>query len=167
MSTYLYSTFDFMSLSCHVRVSEWIYTLSMPECQGTACWNRCVMWSLSDSNGIRTQKQLVHKRRPNWPKKLSCVVITYLYGAFDCMLSCHVGVSEWICTLQLSECQGTPCSKQAQYLKFKWQQTHKHLVGKRSLNHLAKLAKKIELCCDYLLGDAFDCMLSCYVRILE
>ena len=31
---------------------------------------------------------------------LSCVVSTYLYGAFDCMfLSCHVRVSEWIHTL--------------------------------------------------------------------
>ena len=33
-------------------------------------------------------------------------------------LSCHVCFSEWIHTLQLPECQGTPCSKQAQYLKF-------------------------------------------------
>ena len=32
----------------------------------------------------------------------------------DCMfLSCHVRVSEWIHTLSLPECQGTPCSKQA------------------------------------------------------
>ena len=45
---------------------------------------------------------------------------TYLYGAFDCMflLSCHVRVSEWIHTLQLPECKGTPCSKQERYLKF-------------------------------------------------
>ena len=35
-------------------------------------------------------------------------------GAFDCMfLSCHVRVWEWMHTLQLPECQGTPCSKQA------------------------------------------------------
>ena len=41
----------------------------------------------------------------------------------DCMfLSCHVRVSEWIHTLYLPECQGTPCSKQARYLKFKWLQ---------------------------------------------
>ena len=36
-----------------------------------------------------------------------------------CMfLSCHVGVSE----LWLHECQGTPCSKQARDLRFKWLQ---------------------------------------------
>ena len=42
---------------------------------------------------------------------------------FACMfLSCHIRVSEWIYTLYLPECQGTPCSKQARYLKFKWLQ---------------------------------------------
>ena len=40
-----------------------------------------------------------------------------------CMfLSCHVRISEWIYTPYLPECQGTPCSKQARYLKFKWLQ---------------------------------------------
>ena len=34
-------------------------------------------------------------------------------------LSCHVRFSEWIYSLYLPECQGTPCSKQARYLKFK------------------------------------------------
>ena len=38
----------------------------------------------------------------------------------DCMfLSCHVRVSEQIHTLYLPKCQVTPCSKLAQYLKFK------------------------------------------------
>ena len=37
-------------------------------------------------------------------------------------LSCHVCISEWVHTLYLPECQGTPCSKQARYLKFKWLQ---------------------------------------------
>ena len=35
-------------------------------------------------------------------KWLSCVVSTYMYGAFDCMfLICHVRVSEWIQNLML------------------------------------------------------------------
>ena len=37
MSTYLYGAFDCMFLSCHVRVSECINTLYLPECQGTPC----------------------------------------------------------------------------------------------------------------------------------
>ena len=58
------------------------------------------------------------------------------------LLSCHVQVSANESTLySLPECQGTPCMKQAPYLKFKWIRTHNHLVCKRTLNHLAKLAK--------------------------
>ena len=66
-------------------------------------------------NWIRTHNHLVHKRTLNHLAKLvkwlSCVVSTYLYGAFDCMfLSCHVRVSEWIYTLYLPECQsGCSC----------------------------------------------------------
>ena len=41
-------------------------------------WNRCNIWSLSDSNGIRTHKHLVHKQTLNHIAKLgnwlSCVV---------------------------------------------------------------------------------------------
>ena len=82
---------------------------------------------LSDCNRTQTHKHLVCKRTLNYLAKLakwfSYVVRTYLYRAFDCMLlSCHVRVSEWIHTLYLSECQGTPCSKQAWHLKFKWLQ---------------------------------------------
>ena len=58
-------------------------------------WSRRHIWSLSDSNGIRTHNHLVRKRTLNHLAKLakwlSCLVSTYLYGAFDCMLlSCHV-----------------------------------------------------------------------------
>ena len=34
-------------------------------------------------------------------------------------MSCHVHIPELIDTLKLPECQGPPCSKQAQNLKFK------------------------------------------------
>ena len=51
-------------------------------------------------NGIRTHNHLVCKWTLKYLAKLakwlSCVVSTYLYGAFDCMLSCHVRGSEWI-----------------------------------------------------------------------
>ena len=41
----------------------------------------------------------------------------------DCMLlTYHARISEWIYTLYVPECQGNPYSKQARYLKFKWQQ---------------------------------------------
>ena len=28
---------DHIFLSCHVRVSEWMHTLQLPECQGNGC----------------------------------------------------------------------------------------------------------------------------------
>ena len=58
---------------------------------------------LSDCNWTRTQNHLVRERTLNYLAKLtkwlSCVLSTYLYGSFDCILSCHVRVSEWIHTL--------------------------------------------------------------------
>ena len=82
-------------------------------------------FKLCDCNGTRTHYHLVCKRTLNHLAKLTkwlnWVVSTYLYGAFDCIiLLCHVRGSEWIHTLHLPECQGTPCSKQGQYLKFNW-----------------------------------------------
>ena len=58
-------------------------------------------WRLSDCNGTRTHDHLVRKRTlnplPKLAQWLSCVVSTYLYGAFDYMfLSCLVRVLEWI-----------------------------------------------------------------------
>ena len=37
VSTYLCSAFDSISLSSHVRISEWIRTLQLPEYRGTLC----------------------------------------------------------------------------------------------------------------------------------
>ena len=61
------------------------------------------------------------------------------------------------------ECQGTPCSKQAPYLKFKWQQRDsnpQHIVPKRTLNHLAKLASQlsVSLLIDYIQGNEKLCL---------
>ena len=67
-------------------------------------WSRHRIWGLSDSNEIRTHNHLVRTRTlkhfAKLAKWLSCVVSTYLYGPFGCiLLSCHVGVPEWIHTL--------------------------------------------------------------------
>ena len=115
--------------SCHVTYAF------QSESTLTSCLNvkellarsRREIWRWSDCNWTRTQNHLVFKRTLSHLAKLakwsSCVLSTYLYGAFDCMfLSCHVRVSEWIHTLSLPECQGTPCSKQARNLKVKWLQ---------------------------------------------
>ena len=66
-----------------------------------------------DSN----QNHLVLKRTLNHlaklTKRLSCVLSTYLYGAFNCMfLSCHICVSEWIHALQVVRTQLHGCFEQ-------------------------------------------------------
>ena len=87
--------------------------------------NRRDIWSLSDCNGIETHNHLVHKETLNnlakLTKWLNWVESTYLYGIFDfTFLAYHVGIEESIHIPYFPECQGTPSSKQAQYLKFKW-----------------------------------------------
>ena len=64
----------------------------------------CAIWNLSDCNWTRTKNHLLRKRTLNHlaqlTKWLSCVLSSFLYGAFDCMfLSCHVRFWEWINTL--------------------------------------------------------------------
>ena len=104
VSTCLYGAFDFIFLSCHVRVSVWIYTLYLPEFQELLARKKRDIWSLSDSNVSRTHNHLICKRTLNHLAKitkwLSWVVSAYLYGAFDLIfLSCHVRVSEWMYTI--------------------------------------------------------------------
>ena len=93
-----------MLLSCHVPVFERIYILSCLKVNELLAQDRHYIWSLIDSNGIRTQDYLLRKRTLNYlvklAKLLSCAVSTYLYSVFDCMLlSCYVRVLEWIYTL--------------------------------------------------------------------
>ena len=61
---------DCMLLLCQVRISEWIYTLYLPECQELLARNRCDIWSLSNSNGSQTHNSLVRKRTINLLAKL-------------------------------------------------------------------------------------------------
>ena len=94
---------------------------------------------------------------------------------FGCMLlSCNVRVSEWIHT----ECQGTPCSKQALYLKFKRQQRDAYHVTQEfqwihthnTVNHLASLAKwlSVLLQTKWLWGfEARYCHLNITIYLFE
>ena len=104
--------------------------------------------SVCDSNGIRTHNHLARKRPLNHlvklAKWLNFVMSIYLYSVYDyILLSSHVRVLEWIYTLSLAECRGTPCLKETRYLNFSSSNgipTHNHLVRKL-LNYLATLTK--------------------------
>ena len=109
VSNYLYRAFDCMFLSCHVRISEWIHIYSLLDVKELLAQSRREVWSSSDCNWTRTRNHLAHKRTLNRLAKLaiwlSCVVSTYLYGAFNRrFLSCYVHVSEWTRTLWITLC---------------------------------------------------------------
>ena len=79
-----------------------------------------------DSNVIRTHNHLVCKRTLNHLAKLAKWAVLW---ALICTV--HLTVCYYHITYEfqsesalysLPECRGTPCSKQAPYLKFKWQQ---------------------------------------------
>ena len=57
-------------------------------------WGLELVTSLNDRNGIRTHNNLVRKQTLNYfiqlAKWLSCVVSTYLYGAFDFEVLAHI-----------------------------------------------------------------------------
>ena len=97
-------SFNFVFLSFHVRISEWICTLYFPEWQDfeeLLARNKPDIWSLCYCNGISSQSQLVCKHTRNYLAKLAkwfCSVLsTYLYSALDCMsFSCHVRIPVWL-----------------------------------------------------------------------
>ena len=138
LSTYLYCAFDYMFLTCHARVSEKIHTLYMPDANNVLAQSRCEIWTLNNFNWTRNQNHLVRKRTLNdltkETKWLSCVLSTYLYGAFDCIfLLCRVRVLEWMSRNSLLEIWGFgDCS---------CTQSQSHLVWKQTLNRFTKLTK--------------------------
>ena len=130
----------------------------------------------SNSNGIRTHALLVRKRTLSNLAKLGkwliCVVSTYLYGAFDCVLfSCRIRVSEWITLYSYLNVK----EHLAQNRYDIWSlgdrnriRTHNHLVHKGILNHLVKLAKWLSCIVSTNSYGAFNCVLfSCRMRISE
>ena len=107
-----------MFFSCLVAFQSESTLYSCLNVKELLAWSRREKWGLSDWNWTGIQNHLFLKRTLNRLAKVawwfSCVLRTYLHSAFDCMfLSWHVPVSEWIHNVYLSQCQGTPCSKQA------------------------------------------------------
>ena len=120
--------------------------------------NRRDIWSLSDTNGIQSQEHLIQKQTLSHLAKLatrlSCVVITYLYYGFGCiLLSYYLRVSEWTCTPKLTEFWGNRCSKHARNLKF--EQEHSDLSVRRlssstNTQPFRQIGQSIKLSCEYL-----------------
>ena len=136
--------------------------------------NKCNIWSLSDCNGVWTHNHLVCKRTLNYLGPNDWVVLWVLICTVHLTVCSHhvkyafqsestrysyLNVKELLvqdrCNIRsLSDCDGS--------------QTHNHLVHKRTLNDLAKLAKWLSCVVSTSLYGAFDCMFSsCHVRFSD
>ena len=135
--------------------------------------SRRKIWSLSDCKLAWTQHDLVclwtFNHLAQLTKLLSCVLSTYLYGAFDCMfLSCQVfeKESKIYSFLNFKELLGQSNCQIWSSSDCSWTQTQNHLLRKRTLNHLGKLTKWLSCVLITYLYGVFHCMfLSCHVRI--
>ena len=95
---------EYLSVQCiwlnviiisHARFQSESTPYSCLNVEELLAWNRCDIWILIESRRIWTQNHLFCKWTLNHLGKLakwsSCVMSTYLYGVYDCMLlSCHV-----------------------------------------------------------------------------
>ena len=88
----LFLLYLFRRVYLHILINIITVPVNLSQYQGTV-----VRFNNRDNNAIPTHNHLVCKRAGNhlvkMTKWLSCVVITYLYGVFECMLlSYHVRV---------------------------------------------------------------------------
>ena len=86
--------------------------------------------------------------------------VTHAFQRESTLYSCldvkELWLNGWVFVYKLSGCRFKSCC------------SNNHLVRKRTLNHLAKLAKWLSCAVSTYLYSAFDCMLSsCQVRVLE
>ena len=148
---------------------------SCPNVKKLPVRNRCDIWSLSDSNGTRIHNHLVRKRTTNHLAKLAkynwselwvliCTVhlavcyyhVTYTFQGESTLYS-RLNVKKLLARNRrniwsLSDSNGT--------------RTYNNLVCKRTLNHLAELAKWLDCIVSTYLCGAFDCLLlSCQATI--
>ena len=129
--------------------------------------NRRDIWSLSDTNGIQSQEHLIQKQTLSHLAKLatrlSCVVITYLYYGFGCiLLSYYLRVSEWIYTPNCLNFDEIVARNMLEIWSLSeniaiW--AFDHLVHQRTLNHLDKLDKVLSWVVRTYKWDAFHSML--------
>ena len=85
------TSFEYMLLHVtHEFRSESIHSIVYVNVKEILARSRRHIWNLSDNNGIQTHNHLFRQRTlrhlAKLAKRLSCVVSTYLYGVFDCML---------------------------------------------------------------------------------
>ena len=102
-------------------------------------------------NKNQTHKHLVSNRtlnhRANWRNIWTVLRVHICMEQWLFMFIMSHTFLEWIYTLWLRECQGTSCSKQARYLKFKRLQRDSN---PQHLKPFSQTDQMTGLCCEYL-----------------
>ena len=166
---------------CHVtyafRTKSTLY--SSPNVEESLARSSREVWNLSDCNYTRSQNHLVGNPTMNYldtlAKWLNCVLRNYLYDAFDCVfLTCHVHAYAFESESTPYSCLivNEPLSQSRRKIwrlsDSKWTRTQNLLVHKWTLNHLAKLAKRLSYVRSTDLYGGFDCiLLSCHVHFSD
>ena len=101
-----------MFSSCHVRVSEWIHTLHLPECQGNPSSKQA--WKISDLALVLSKEFLdIHaniergftlKRVRNMIRTYSQMHHTHKYSQ-HCSITWPVWLNDWVFIYELSGCE--------------------------------------------------------------
>ena len=111
-----------INISAHITILKMVH-----KCFGVSLW-------------ICTFQLMFSEKKWSRKQKTNLLLLTKIHWG-DCMfLSCHVCLSEWIHTLQLSECQLLAWRRHKIWSlrDCSWTRTQYHLVCKRTLNHLTK-----------------------------
>ena len=129
--------------------------------------NRLDIWSLNDCNGTRTHNHFVCKWKlnhlANLATGLSSVASTYLCSALDCVViisrACF-RVNPLYSCLNGKEFLAWNRRNIGSLSDYNGTLIHNHLVRKRTLTHLAKLAKCLSCVVSTYLYGAFDYMVQ-------
>ena len=125
VSTYLLLAFDCMSLSCHSRDSESIFTLELPGCKGTPCSKQARYFKFNSQQRDSNQQPISSSKNTQPFNQTNQMIVLYWEHFFAKYILNYVIImprTVFIMNLYLLEFQGTLSSKQGRYQKFKWQQ---------------------------------------------
>ena len=158
------------------------YHVRLPGSQGTLCskqgQNLILKWLQQDSNlealisQTNTQPSGETSHMVELCSEYLSVSCTWLYVLAMSRTSFRVNPHSWKTYIDIClNVKGHLALTRCEIIKLSdcnWTLTQNHLLRKRALNHLAKMAKWLSCFLSTYLYGAFHCMfLSCYVRISE
>ena len=168
-----------MFLSCHLRISEWIHILYLPECQEipSSKQERYLKFKRLQQDSNTQPLSLSMNTQPSGQTdqmiELGCehlsVRCIWLYVLLMSRTHFRVkphSIFPWMSSNSLLFARNT----RNIYSLSDWNGTrnYNHLVPKRTLKHLAKLTKWLSSVVSTYLYGPFDCIfLSCHIHIPE